>query len=106
MAIDGAEPGDLDPARLDLCGRFLRHRLDRGSVVLAGAAAATWRQAARLDVSAGTAIEAFLDACEVVDRSLAAVDAEGVRARAAPLDANASARRAWTTRPEARALRA
>ena len=74
VAIDGAEPGDLDPARLDLCARFLRHRLDRGSVVLAGAAAAIWRQAARLDASASDAIGAFLDACEV-EIDLSALDA-------------------------------
>ena len=83
VAIAGADPGDLDPSQLDLCCRFLRHRLDRGSVVLAGAAAATWRQAARRDASAGAAIDAFLDACEVVDLSGLDAGAFGGTARQA-----------------------
>jgi hypothetical protein len=104
LVIADAEPGNLDPAQLDLCGRLLRHRLDRGSVVLAGAAAGTWRQAARVDAS--TAVDAFLDACEVVDLSgldagaFATVDTEPARPEAsgdaAPSSApTTSERRAW-----------
>jgi hypothetical protein len=69
IAIHGASPGDLDPGRLDLLGRFLRHRQDRGSVALGGAGAATWRSAVEVDTANSAAISAFLEACEVIDLS-------------------------------------
>jgi hypothetical protein len=69
LAIDGVRPDELDRFRLDVLSRLLRHRRDRGSVALAGAAAAQWRNAAQLDVSCRAVIADFLDACETIDLS-------------------------------------
>jgi KDO2-lipid IV(A) lauroyltransferase len=71
LAIEAADPESLDAAALEVCGRLLRHRLDRASVVIAGAATESWRRAARV-IADGHSIAAFLDACEVID--LSAVD--------------------------------
>ena len=72
VVVDGADPRVLD-RRGSSCCRFLRHRLERGSVVLAGARR-RWRRGARAPRRAPR-LDAFLDACEAVELS-------GARSRA------------------------
>jgi hypothetical protein len=69
IAVHSPPQDELDAGRLDLIARCLRHREDRGSVALAGFAAAKWRSAAQVDPASSAAITAFLDRCEVVDLS-------------------------------------
>jgi hypothetical protein len=98
LAVEPADPGELDASSLELWCRFLRHRLDRGSTVLAGAGVESWRRAA-LSTAEGDAIDAFLGACEVIDLSqldravFAPTGAEPARDEAAG-DAEARALRA------------
>jgi hypothetical protein len=66
IAIYRHSQNDLAASRLDLLGRFLRHRLERGSVALAGPAA-SWRSAAEIDTIDDAGIAALLGACEVID---------------------------------------
>jgi hypothetical protein len=71
IVVDQADPRDLDPPSLERVARFLAHRLDRASVVLAGADAATWIATRPGDAALGS----FFAACEVIDLSAMAHDA-------------------------------
>jgi KDO2-lipid IV(A) lauroyltransferase len=73
LAIDATEPGRLEGPALELLSLLLRHRLERGSTLLAGGGAESWRIATRAAGLDATAIDAFLGVCEVVD--LSALDA-------------------------------
>jgi KDO2-lipid IV(A) lauroyltransferase len=69
LVVDDADPRRLDAPRLDLLGAFLRHRRDRGSVVLAGAGITAWEDAARGCPTALDSIRAFLEVSTSVDLS-------------------------------------
>jgi hypothetical protein len=95
-----------DAASIELLARLLAHRLDRGSVALAGASAAQWRDAAPAASPARAALDAFVDAAERIDVSSVDPRVLAVAASAGVADAADAAPADTTADASARALRA
>jgi Kdo2-lipid IVA lauroyltransferase/acyltransferase len=84
VVVDRADPRQLEPSRRELLRRFLAHRRERGSVLLAGAAPAAWQEAGSGGPAARDSLDAFVASCEVVDLSSLDAGAFGVAGAAAP----------------------
>jgi hypothetical protein len=103
LVIDAAGALPPETPTMELLARLLAHRLERGSVVLAGASAAQWRAAAAVATPVRSALDAFLDTCEVIDPA-------GLDSRPLAVTDPAAAAPPRETRPDpeadARAIRA
>jgi hypothetical protein len=69
LIVADCDPSQLDRPRLDLVAQFLRHRRERGSVVVAGAGVAAWQDVARRLPPTADSLQSFIEACAVVDLS-------------------------------------